>query len=84
MQANEFAIMDRAVEEGIAAGYRRAHKHTDKPSEQVLKESIFNAVMSEICEFFFFESPFEDDEDEEGDEPGEDWRGKPVLGPTLN
>jgi len=48
-------ILRRAVEEGIAYGWRKAHKHTDKPSEDAIREAIEDAVMSEICEVFIID-----------------------------
>ena len=65
MQANEYAIIERAIEEGIRQGWRRAHKHTECPNEQVVFEALENSIMSNICEVFFFASPFEDDDDDE-------------------
>jgi hypothetical protein len=44
-KANLYAIISRAVEEGIAYGYRRAYKHTDKPTEESLKLELESAVM---------------------------------------
>lgn len=50
-----YKIIDRAVEEGVAYGYRRAHKHTDKPSEQAIREQIKQAVMNELSEVIEWE-----------------------------
>ena len=46
---NSYQIIDRAVEEGVATGYRRAHKHTANPSEKLLKECIYLEVMTSLC-----------------------------------
>lgn len=52
---NAFEVVSRAVEEGIATGYRRAHKHTDKPEEEVLKDALQQEVISALCEVIVFE-----------------------------
>jgi len=54
LKANTYAVLARAVEEGLDYGYRRAYKHTDTPSEDGLKEEIRLAIMNEICEVFEF------------------------------
>lgn len=55
MKVNAYAVLCRAVEEGIAIGWMRAHKHTDKPTELEIKDQIEQAVMGAICEYFEFE-----------------------------
>ena len=59
MKANEFKIMSDAVEYGIDYGWRRAYKHTDKPSEDGIKREIFESIMNYICENFVFDEPNE-------------------------
>ena len=51
-------ILDQAISEGVKIGYRRAFKHNDDPSEEVICETIEECVMSQIYEYFTF-----DDED---------------------
>lgn len=55
MKANEYKILDDCVIRGIDAGWNRAHKHTDTPSEYGIKEQIQHYVMLEVCENFNFE-----------------------------
>jgi hypothetical protein len=50
LKADIYKILSRAVEEGIAYGWNRAHKFTDKPNEETIKDEIEKAVMNEICE----------------------------------
>ena len=50
VKANVHEIISRAVEEGIAYGWQRAHKHTDEPGEEFVKSEIETAVMSAIGE----------------------------------
>jgi hypothetical protein len=51
---NGYTIISRAVEEGVAYGYRRAHKHDDKPSEDHILDEIERAVMNELCDVLQF------------------------------
>jgi hypothetical protein len=55
MRAKEYEVLSRAVEEGVAYGLMRAHKYTDKPSEQHLSNEVHQAVMGSISEWFEFE-----------------------------
>ncbi len=43
------------IENGVRRGYRRAHKHTESPEENVIFEQIEDCIMSEIVERFFFD-----------------------------
>lgn len=52
---NAYAVLERAVEEGLAYGWQRAHKHTDKPSEDTIRCAIAEAVMNAIGEVMMFE-----------------------------
>jgi hypothetical protein len=49
------SIISRAVEEGVAYGIRRAHKHDDNPSEAVLQENIEREVMNALNEVIDYE-----------------------------
>lgn len=55
MKVRTWVILERAVEEGIAYGYRRAFKHDDHPDEETIKEALLNSVMSSISEVFDFD-----------------------------
>jgi hypothetical protein len=55
VKINAYEIIARAVEEGVAYGYRRAHKYTDKPTEDALCQEIAQAVTGELCEVLKFE-----------------------------
>ncbi len=50
VKADIYKILSRAVGEGITYGWNRAHKHTDNPNEETIKDEIERAVMNEICE----------------------------------
>ncbi len=57
-----YQIISRAVEEGVASGYMRAHKHTDTPDEEHLKQEIENYVMMALCEVIDFDDDVIKDE----------------------
>ena len=42
MKVNEYLVMTECVENGVNRGYNRAFKHTETPSEDAIKESIYN------------------------------------------
>ena len=53
-------ILERALEEGIRRGYRRAFIHNEDPSEEIICETIEDCVMSSLYEYFTFDN--EDDQ----------------------
>lgn len=55
VRANAYALMSRAVEEGVLRGWNRAHKHNDKPDQFSVCGEVEKAVMDAICEWFVFE-----------------------------
>ena len=52
-------ILDQAISEGVKIGYRRAFKHNEDPSEEIICETIEECVMSSLYEYFTF--PNEED-----------------------
>lgn len=61
MRVRVYAVLERAVEDGVVYGWRRAHKHDDAPEAAAVQEHVARAVLSEICDYF--------DVDEEEDTP---------------
>jgi len=55
MKANIRGVFERCIEDGIAHGYRRAHKHVDSPSEGYTVDAISAAIWLEIDTYFTFE-----------------------------
>ena len=49
-----YRVLEDAVESGVDWGWMHAHKHTDTPSEEQIKDSIRMDVMNEISERFRF------------------------------
>jgi len=62
MRVNEWTILSRAIEEGVAYGWQRAHKHTETPDPELIKETIEWAVENSISEVFTFDE-FSDEDD---------------------
>jgi hypothetical protein len=54
MTVRAYPVLWRAVEEGVQYGWRRAHKHTNTPDENYIEQQIVDAVLHEICEYFYF------------------------------
>ena len=40
MRANEYLIMSDCIENGVSCGWHRAHKHTENPTEEQVKDEI--------------------------------------------
>jgi hypothetical protein len=55
MRVNCYAVLSECVERGVARGWSRAHKHTDKPEADQIRQCIEEALLSEICEYFAFD-----------------------------
>ena len=55
VRLNAWEILSRAVEEGVASGWRRAHKHDDHPGEETISECIRTAVMDSISEVILWD-----------------------------
>lgn len=60
MRVRGYDAFHRAVEEGISAGWRRAHKHTDSPGEDTVKNQILTEVINAVSEYFAFDQPPDD------------------------
>ena len=52
LKPKTWEVLRMAVEEGVAYGYQRAHKHTDQPSEEAVKQAIEEAVLNAIGNWF--------------------------------
>lgn len=60
LKVNVYNLLSDCIDRGIDIGYRRAHKHTETPGEDIIKESIFNEVTNQICEYFVFEDYYKE------------------------
>jgi hypothetical protein len=56
---SEYTILTECIWGGINLGWNHAHKHVEDPSEEIIKKAIYDAVTSEIAEYFSFEETLE-------------------------
>jgi hypothetical protein len=49
-----YPVIQRAIETGTRLGWRRAHKHTDTPTEEAVFDAIETAIMNELDEVLDF------------------------------
>lgn len=61
VRIDAYAVISRAIEEGIGYGWNRAHKHTDTPSRDHILTEIENAIMNSLGEVL----KYGEDEDED-------------------
>lgn len=47
-----YPLLVEAVEVGVRCGYRRAFKHTEHPTEEVIFSALEDAILLEIFERF--------------------------------
>ena len=54
IKVDMYRLLSEVVEGGIAAGWRRAHKHTDTPTAEGIKCEIEKEIMNRMSEVFIF------------------------------
>jgi hypothetical protein len=54
MRLKTYQLIERIVEDGAESGYNRAHKHTDTPNEETIKQCIHQYIMNGFDEYFEF------------------------------
>jgi hypothetical protein len=52
MKPNILKLLNQCIEDGVAIGYSRAHKHTESPSVERITECISKEIEMEIHEWF--------------------------------
>jgi len=55
LKLNTYAIISDKIEEGINWGLQHAHKHTDNPSEETIKQHLLNDIMNSLSEVINYE-----------------------------
>ena len=54
MKVKMYPLIERIVDEGIEAGWNRAHKHSEKPYGDAIKDNIQRYIMNSFDETFEF------------------------------
>lgn len=55
MKPKTIPVLDQCIETGIQLGWQRAHKHQDNPTELQIHTEIYQAIWSELDEWFDFQ-----------------------------
>lgn len=55
MKPDEYKVLQMAIQDGVAIGYRRAFKYSENPDEDAVIDRIQQEVMTQICEWFKFQ-----------------------------
>lgn len=56
MKPKTHLVLELAIKQGIDCGWMRAHKHTDKPDENLIKQEIDHEITNAIYEWFDMEN----------------------------
>ena len=57
LKLNMYNIIGTCVEQGIERGYKHAHKHTDNPDADGIRDHIYEGVMNNLSEVINFDEP---------------------------
>lgn len=52
LHVRAYEVLRRAIEEAVEQGWRRAHKHTDTPDQEAIKDRIVTGIIAEVGEYF--------------------------------
>lgn len=55
MRVRSYEVLHRALEEGLSYGWHRAHKHTEAPDEDAIKQHMLDGVLNAVSEYFTFD-----------------------------
>ena len=56
IKLNTCNILTDKVEQGINFGWKHAHKYDNNPSEEIIKQHIYEDVINSLSEILDFES----------------------------
>ena len=62
LKPKTYNLLVRCIEDGVRLGVARAHKHTDSPTQEQLYDALENALINEICEWFYLDDGLQDDD----------------------
>lgn len=54
MKPRLIPLLDQCIENGFAQGWRKAHKHTENPKEEFIREQVRIAIWDQLHEWFDF------------------------------
>jgi len=60
MRVRTYEVLRRCIEEGAEYGWMRAHKHTDAPDADAIKDQMVTAVLNAVSEYFHFDDDVQD------------------------
>lgn len=60
LEVDAYKLVCRAVEDGITAGWYRAHKHTETPGSEEVKWQIESEIMNQLSEIFIWPSAYDE------------------------
>jgi hypothetical protein len=52
MKPKPHLVLEMCIKTGIERGWNRAHKYTDSPNENMIKQEIEEAIHCEVWEWF--------------------------------
>jgi len=52
MKPKAHLVLEVAIKQGITFGWMRAHKYTDEPHEDLIKQEIENEITNAVYEWF--------------------------------
>jgi hypothetical protein len=56
LKPNSYKLLEKAVSDGVEYGYNRALKYDSNPPPEYIKDTIVQAVLLEIHEWFDWDS----------------------------
>jgi len=54
IKVHVYPIVADAITTAIELGWKRAYKHTDNPSPEIIKQEIETAILNSLCEILQF------------------------------
>lgn len=55
MKPKALKLLEQCIEDGVAFGLGRAYKHTKTPTTEQIQQSIEDAILHEVHEWFDFD-----------------------------
>ncbi len=52
MKPKPYLVLEMCIKDGIMRGWNRAHKYTDTPNENMIKQEIETAIDALVWEWF--------------------------------